>query len=235
MAIATTCNADGSGYVQGGIDCASSALVCAQGACKSQVCTPSTKFCSGTTVQQCSADGTSSSLYATCTASQYCDPPSATCKPQICTPNQPACNVNVATTCNADGSGYAGPSTDCSLTSQRCVSGACTTKFAFSTSQVIDGKTVTCSSVTQGGTYTQCNDLKVEGLYMPNGVTCGPIWSAANSAYSDTLGFCQSLTGGTSFQAYYVCSSSIPRATWKNHVWSTFNDNGYTQNVQCYY
>ncbi len=73
------------------------------------------------------------------------------------------------------------------------------------------------------------------GMYFPNGVTCGPTWSSTNSAYSDTAGFCNSLTGSPVIQVFYTCSSSVPRSTWFNHVWGTFLDNGYTQNVQCYY
>ncbi|MFH1530373.1 MAG: hypothetical protein ABIK09_06515 [Pseudomonadota bacterium] len=107
--------------------------------------------------------------------------------------------------------------------------------FAFQSSQVIDGKTVTCSSTTNNGTYTQCDNLKVDGLYFPNGIQCGPLWSSANSSYSNTQGFCASLTGSNQFSVYYVCNNSQPRATWYNHVWGFFNDNGYTQHVRCYY
>ena len=107
--------------------------------------------------------------------------------------------------------------------------------YNFGLSQVIDGQTVTCSAVSTTATYTECDDLRQGGRYFPNGISCGPIWSSTNSSYSDTAGFCQSLTGSSVMQAYYVCTSTQPRSTWTNHVWGTFNDNGYTQHVRCYF
>jgi hypothetical protein len=111
----------------------------------------------------------------------------------------------------------------------------CVSKFSFALSQVIDGQTVTCSGVNTTGTYTECDDLEQGGRYFPNGITCGPVWSTTNSAYSDTSGFCNALTGNPNIQVYYVCSATTLRSTWKAHVWGTFNDNGYTQNVRCFY
>jgi uncharacterized repeat protein (TIGR01451 family) len=107
--------------------------------------------------------------------------------------------------------------------------------FAFDTTQTIDGKTVTCSSTDNTATYTECRDLQADGLYFPNGITCGPMWSTTNSLYSDTQGFCESLTGSTNFEAFYTCDFTQSRATWYNHVWGTNSDNGYTQHVRCYY
>ena len=107
--------------------------------------------------------------------------------------------------------------------------------FTFSTSQVIDGATVTCSGVTNTSSYTQCDDHLADGLYFPNGITCGPTWSSTNSSYSDTQGYCQSLTGSSTFEVYYTCASSITRATWYSNSWGTTSDNGYTQHVRCYY
>jgi hypothetical protein len=106
--------------------------------------------------------------------------------------------------------------------------------FDFSASQSIDGKTVTCSGTSSTSIYTECDDLKVDGLYFPNGITCGPVWSTTNSRYSDTQGFCQSLTGSTQFEAFYTCDDTATRATWFDHVWGTFDDNGFTQHVRCY-
>jgi hypothetical protein len=109
-------------------------------------------------------------------------------------------------------------------------------KFAFSTSQVIDAQTVTCSKVDNSNpAYTECDDLQRGGLYFPNGITCGPTWSLTNSSYSDTIGFCQSLTGTAKAESYFVCNTTQTRATWKAHVWGTTSDNGYTQHVRCYY
>ena len=140
------------------------------------------------------------------------------------------CETNISNnTTNCGACGTVCPS------GQTCSNGACLSSFQFRASQVIDGQTVTCSNVINTGTYTECDNFQANGLYMPNGITCGPTWSTTNSAYSDTQGLCQSLTGSTNFEAYYTCNSTLARAAWHNHVWSTFNDNGYTQNLRCYY
>ena len=48
-------------------------------------------------------------------------------------------------------------------------------------------------------------------------------------------GFCKSLTGTAKMEAYYTCAVSTTRATWKNHLWGTVSDNGYTKHLRCYY
>jgi hypothetical protein len=120
---------------------------------------------------------------------------------------------------------------------QACVSGACVqTKFAFALTQTIDGQTVTCSKVDNSNPlYTECDDLKEGGFYFPNGISCNGVWSLTNSSYSDTIGFCQSLTGTAKAESFFTCNQTQTRTTWKNHVWGTFQDNGYTQNLRCYY
>jgi hypothetical protein len=108
----------------------------------------------------------------------------------------------------------------------------------FAMSQVVDEKTVTCDAVNNSNSaYTECSDLKQGGLYFPNGISCSAFWNSTNSVYSDTLGFCRRLTGSptATMFAYYVCSTAQPRAVWKNNTWSTFQDNGYTRHVRCYY
>jgi len=141
------------------------------------------------------------------------------------------CEVNLATNnanCGACGNVCTGGNV--------CKQGTCApAQFTFNLSQVIDGMSVTCTNVVNTATYTECDNLQVNGLYMPNGITCGPTWSTTNSSYSDTQGFCQSLTGSTNFEVYYACTPTTTRATWFNHVWGTFDDNGYTQHVRCYY
>jgi hypothetical protein len=107
--------------------------------------------------------------------------------------------------------------------------------FQFELDQVIDGMQVTCSQVVNEPTYTQCNDLLAGGDAFPNGVLCGPIWSTQASPTTDHAGFCASLTGHSSFEVYYTCSTSIQRATWFAGVWGTTVDNGYTQHVRCYH
>jgi len=108
-------------------------------------------------------------------------------------------------------------------------------RFHFALSQVIDGQTVTCNDVTTTETYTECDNLKAEGRYFPNGITCGPVWSSENSPFSDTVGFCNSLTHNPHIEVFYVCDITLERSTWMNHVWGTFFDNGFTQHVRCFY
>jgi hypothetical protein len=67
---ATFCNDDGSGYAAGGTRCTDTGKVCYQGACASLTCSPGRDFCSGSTVRHCAADGMSSTVAVTCTASQ---------------------------------------------------------------------------------------------------------------------------------------------------------------------
>jgi hypothetical protein len=113
----------------------------------------------------------------------------------------------------------------------------CMDSFGFVSSQAIDGKVVTCDSVETNAVYTQCNELEVEGLYFPNGVSCDGSWFSDNSLYSDTRGFCASLTGSSQIEAYYTCNTEMPRATWFDHVWdlNSSTDNGYTRHLRCYY
>lgn len=126
--------------------------------------------------------------------------------------------------------------TDCSVSDVESFDGdGPPGRFEFTGSQVIDGAEVTCSSVETTPEYTQCSDLQQGGLYFPNGITCGPEWSFTNSSYSDTDGFCASLTGSSVAEVYYTCAESITRATWFDGVWGTTVDNGYIQDVRCYY
>jgi hypothetical protein len=108
-------------------------------------------------------------------------------------------------------------------------------RFEFALSQVIDGETVTCSAVSTTASFTECSDLRQAGRFFPNGVTCGPVWSTTNSEFSDTAGFCASLTGNPAIEVFYTCDTTMPRSTWINHVWGTVEDNGFTQHVRCFY
>jgi len=112
--------------------------------------------------------------------------------------------------------------------------------FQFMASQLIAGMTVVCAQVTTTPTYTECDNLNVDypqygPIYFPNGVTCSGVWSNTTSPYTDTGGFCKYLTGG-SFEVYYTCSDSTPRAIWKNNAWDGIdNDNGFSQSLRCFY
>ena len=119
----------------------------------SKICTPNAMFCSAGAVRLCSIDGLTSSLYQTCSSSQYCDATSASCKAQVCTPNQPACNLTTATVCNTDGSGYQAGGVDCSNSGQVCVSGTCKALACVPSAKFCSAGTVRQCS-TDGSTST---------------------------------------------------------------------------------
>ena len=119
-----TCADDGLS-ITSSTDCTEDDQICYQGSCQDLACPPSMLFCDANTVQLCSADGLSSSLYQTCLTTQYCSADSAGCQNQICVPDQPACNGRIATTCNSTGSGYLSGGTNCEDTDEACVAGEC--------------------------------------------------------------------------------------------------------------
>lgn len=106
-------------------DCAATGLHCVGGACVSQVCTPSSTYCSGAELRQCASDGLSFVVADTCTSSEYCDGVAGACQPQVCSPGAAACAGSLAGTCNAEGSGLAAGAIDCASTGQSCAGGAC--------------------------------------------------------------------------------------------------------------
>src|SRR5262249_48587112 len=97
--VATTCNADGSGYVAGGTDCAASSKVCVNGSCLPKICEPNTYFCSAGNVQRCGSTGATSTLYSTCLASQFCTDGVSYCQTDVCISGQPTCNGDLVSTC----------------------------------------------------------------------------------------------------------------------------------------
>jgi len=119
---ATTCNAQGSGYIDGGANCGASST-CSAGECKPHVCEPSAKTCSGLSVLKCATDGLSSSVSQTCSASQYCDVPTITCKDQVCSPSSVVCDGRSVKTCDASGS--ASFTVACGGGTPYCAAGAC--------------------------------------------------------------------------------------------------------------
>jgi Cys-rich repeat protein len=146
--------------------------------------------------------------------------------------NNDGCEVNL----NSDPKNCGKCGMVCPQNLPGCFGGTCVARFQFQASQMIDGETVTCSKVDNSNNlYTECDDLLANGLYFPNGINCGPMWSMTQCQYSDTLGFCQALTGKAQAESYYTCNQSQPRASWHNHVWTMVMDNGYTQNLRCYY
>jgi hypothetical protein len=178
--IATTCNADGTGYAAGGTACTDAGKACYRGVCTE--CWPTAYFCSGSAVRQCAADGMSSAVSSTCTSAEYCDTATATCKAQICTPNQPACDGNTATTCNADGSGYLAGGTACS-TSAPCVQRDCISVACGTLSGLICVEPNTVMRCQSGG-MTYFDHTCGRSEYCTSG-TCKPLLCVPNRPSCD--------------------------------------------------
>lgn len=121
--VATTCNADGSGYLPGGTACGEGER-CVSGTCLPIICTANAYFCDGGNVYRCGSDGTTSSLFSTCTAAQFCQDGLSYCPMDVCTGGLPFCNGELVSTCRADGSGAEEGGTACP-SGQTCDSGAC--------------------------------------------------------------------------------------------------------------
>jgi cysteine-rich repeat protein len=140
---AATCNVDGSGFLPGGLDCATQGKVCSGGACKSLACDPQKPlYCFGKLVKSCAADGLTTATVQTCAAGEYCE--GGACKAQVCAGGSAVCSGNTATTCKADGSGYEAGGTPCG--SQKCVAGGCKAVLCQpATLTCQDGKLKTCS------------------------------------------------------------------------------------------
>jgi hypothetical protein len=178
--VATRCKADGSGYAEGGTDCAKQDKVCDGGGCLPKVCTPGSAFCAGGNPQQCSASGATYEAKDVCSASEYCAEGSAYCLYDTCTANSAMCNGNLATTCASDGSGPVAGGTDCSTNGQVCENGAC--------------KAVTCTP----GAYS----CQGEAVYVCNKNGTGT--SLSRSCYS--YEFCDT-SGATAACSPDVCSA----------------------------
>lgn len=142
---ATTCNADGTGYLAAGLKC-SSKQTCLVGACEDQECSPNESFCSGNSVRQCADNGLSSAEVMMCGTSQYCDATTAKCKTGVCAPNQPACDGKRATLCTSTGDGYVAGGTACKAT-ETCNAGECKAQVCTPSQSFCQGQTVkTCSA-----------------------------------------------------------------------------------------
>jgi hypothetical protein len=123
--IATQCKADGSGPLPGGEDCSASKQHCLQGACGDALCIPDTKSCHDGDAYLCSTDGSSLSVYASCTDGEVCDEDSGACLPQRCEPLKVTCQGLRAVTCNASGSDWLKDSLDCAAQDKVCMAGRC--------------------------------------------------------------------------------------------------------------
>lgn len=141
---ATTCNAEGTGFLAAGLKC-SSKQTCLAGACEDQECAPSESFCSGNIVRHCASNGLSSDELKTCGNSEYCDAVSAKCKTGVCAPNQPTCDGKRATLCTSSGDGYVAGGTVCKTT-ETCDAGECRPQVCAPSQSFCQGQTVKACS-----------------------------------------------------------------------------------------
>jgi len=105
----------------------------------------------------------------------------------------------------------------------------------FAETQNYEGFPITCTSVENTGTYTQCNGIKADIYSPPNGVLCLDGFSSTPSPLTDHGGLCNFFTGTTNFEAYYACDVTQNRSAWNAHFWTFVMDNGYTRDLRCYY
>src|SRR5690606_4067633 len=80
---ATVCNAEGSGFLEGGTQC-SGTQTCETGVWREHECSPDESFCSDSVVYSCSSDGLTSSVEQDCGEDEYCDMTRAECSAQVC-------------------------------------------------------------------------------------------------------------------------------------------------------
>ncbi len=178
---ATTCNADGTGYLDSSIKCASR-QVCVEGACEAQECLPDATFCSGSSVRRCDGTGLSSAEVVVCDGAEYCDVASASCKSGLCAPDEPACDGERATLCNGRGDGYVGGGTVCSST-EACDAGECKPRVCVPNETFCQGQALkTCSdnglssSLRQTCEHQTCvesgGEASCDGVCAPNEQDC---------------------------------------------------------------
>jgi hypothetical protein len=117
---ATVCQADGSGPVLGGTDCAQAGGLCSAGKCVAKLCQPNQRYCSGANIYLCSGDGSTSTFYSACGA---CNPATGTCVGSVCTPNSVTCSgTQQISKCDATGTSV---TQQACATNHTCILGQC--------------------------------------------------------------------------------------------------------------
>jgi formylglycine-generating enzyme required for sulfatase activity len=124
--VATTCNAQGSGYAANGTQC-DSGYSCADGECKPQVCTPNQTWCEGQDVKTCSANGLTSTLEQTCTDQTCVETGGGADCQGVCAPSQKRCALDGLQSC---ANGQWGQGTPCDVATPYCYSGTCNASAA---------------------------------------------------------------------------------------------------------
>jgi hypothetical protein len=212
------CNAQGSGIdTSMGTDCSTlSNQACWNGACAPRICTNGMRFCMGRASYSCTNNGTTSTIYANCGTSSYCDPADAECKANVCTPSQPACDGNRATTCNAEGTGFLTGGTTCD-TDETCVMSTCLARICTANAYYCNGGNVyRCGP---DGTTTMLLDTCLANEWCSNGVsTCQLDTCTANmpTCADDNLATCAAdgsgpVDSGTPCATGSVCDVNVCR------------------------
>ncbi len=124
--VLATCNADGTDWLNDGIDCSLTNATCLNGKCQPTVCTPSLLFCKNNSVQVCDDQGLTSSQYQFCPQGTYCLSHGSTpdCAPTPCTPDADGCAAEKFGHCATDGLSVTSP-TDCGAQKQVCTLQGC--------------------------------------------------------------------------------------------------------------
>ncbi|MEI9951794.1 MAG: hypothetical protein WDO74_23140 [Pseudomonadota bacterium] len=104
-----TCNAFGSAWLPGALDCAEDGKICVSGSCKKQICSANRSYCQDGNLYGCDSTGTGSTLKASCRAdtehcTTYNSGSSGYCEPNACHAGDKLCVDNMIKVCNADGS-----------------------------------------------------------------------------------------------------------------------------------
>jgi hypothetical protein len=209
--LATTCNADGSGYLPGGTDCTTSGKVCVNGSCLPKICTPNAYFCSGGNVQSCGPTGATSTLVDTCLPSEFCSDGLASCQLDVCTAGQPTCNGDVVATCKPDGSGPMSGGTDCTANQQVCDAGACKPVVCMANQSFCSAGNVTkCNAKGTGSTVTSYCAANQYCNATASPIVCSPDICVANTnvCAGESLAVCNADGSGYSSMSTNCASST---------------------------
>lgn len=157
---AFVCDATGTAKTQ--LPCAAHQY-CDSGACREEVCAPSSVTCAGSAVVTCNALGSSATVEpcsseATCASSTWgCSCVGGKCEVRACSPGTSRCAGNSTQSCNADGLAY-GDLAACG-SDQVCLDSACVPKACTPNSRECIGDTlVVCN---QSGTSRGETDCKL--------------------------------------------------------------------------
>lgn len=136
---ATRCDDDGSGPLEGGVDCNAIDKGCWDGGCAPVLC-EGEFVCNGVELLRCTQNGTALAHETECEAGTICDAELGACAPTPCTPNAPVCRGSVATTCRTSGMGFEPGGTDCAVAAKTCMAGLCVDRVCEPHALFCDGE-----------------------------------------------------------------------------------------------